>query len=157
MISEQQCKLSNYLLFWITVAISISINDGWKCQLYLYSNTYHGGSQFGPFDVGEQYSIGLLSGRLSSAGYYCHVDFYEWSFSGDKYATMDATPFGVSSESVIYYAANTQTCVRISAVATPSPTADPTSASPTSAPSTSPTSSCLDYNNETSTDGNNEM
>eukprot|EP01083_Nonionella_stella_P204345 745008_1 len=55
-------------------------------------------------------------------------------------------------------------CGKVSAVDTPSPTISPsgatslpTSASPTLTPSTAPTSSCLDYNNETSDDGNDEI
>eukprot|EP01083_Nonionella_stella_P035237 96232_1 len=162
------------VLFWITVAIYINITDGYQCQLYHWVHPDFGstgGTQYGPLDVGQwQISNWIQSAKLYSAGYDCHADFRASSCSGNIFRTLDTPPFGVSSDaSIIINDREGAECVDISAVATPNPTATPSEAtliptsatliptSATSAPSTSPTSSCLDYNNETSADGTNEI
>eukprot|EP01083_Nonionella_stella_P088187 245602_1 len=165
----------NHVLFWIIAAISISIVDGWKCQVYLYSCVDFGCFEYGPFDVGTWVynthfpNTGISSIQLSAAGNYCYGDFYRSTSCSSLHFNLPrqtVPPHGLVKQPKLYTTddENNLFCFRIFAVDTPNPTPapsdatlPPTSLSPTSTPSTSPISSCSDYNNETSGDGNHEI
>eukprot|EP01083_Nonionella_stella_P174576 605618_1 len=174
MTSKQQCK---HLLLWIAIA-NVPFINGWKCALYLYSDFNYAG-EYGPYDVGytaynwNPNGYGLFPGvgttiassKLWAAGYSCHAELYEDACQpSTTFKWMSTGAHLVTSDPAIGNTRNTCRCVYVYAVATPNPTSapsrvtlPPTSTSPTSPPSTSPISSCYDYNNETSADGNNEM
>eukprot|EP01083_Nonionella_stella_P151466 483935_1 len=158
-------KKHNHLLFCVTFASFIAIIHGWKCQLYFWTGSEYTGNQWGPFDVGEwATNTGgsyrqIVSAKLYSSGYYCHTDFVEFYCNSKVIATLDASPFGISSIRMIYNSPMFNAgCGKVSAVDTPSPTISPSGATslPTSA---SPTliRQFDDYNNETSDDGNDEI
>eukprot|EP01084_Bolivina_argentea_P316167 547967_1 len=153
------------LLFFAIVFINTI--EAYQCRIYFYTGTYSG-SQFGPYDVGIHTSSqiagnpgpGLYSARIYAEGYWCYATLYTRFYCGDGGATksLSAAPFG--SDEVIM--PDLLSCAQVSSVATPNPTKYPSKLSiapttPSTAPTTAPTSSCLDYNNETSSDGNNEI
>eukprot|EP01084_Bolivina_argentea_P095774 172174_1 len=148
---------SRMLLFYITIFIRII--EGYKCRLYLYTGINFGGYEHGPYDVGEQEPYGdpvFRSMRIYAEGYTCHVKAHSFCnpIGGAVVSDLTAAPFQMTDDAGAF----TAECAVVSADATPKPTLHP-SQTPTSsaAPTTSPTSSCLDYNNETSFDGNNEI
>eukprot|EP01083_Nonionella_stella_P315621 1140589_1 len=172
-------KRYNRFLIWITFAISITIIDGWKCRLYLWTDADYNGGQYGPLDVGSwRYGAfpndAITSVRLDSAGYYCYADLWAGDCGSSRIkGTMTAYPHGSSSDNCLGCWSNNDvlSCANVWAVATPNPTPAPSGAtlppslpptaspstSPTTPPSASPTSPCFDYNNETSDDGNDEI
>eukprot|EP01083_Nonionella_stella_P036869 100565_1 len=155
-------KRYNHLLFWATVVISITIIDGWKCQLYLWEDNDYGGSQYGPFDVGTwvpgSYPEDVISSlKLYSGGYSCYVSLYGGNCNSGLITSIGIGPNQFHPDSWLggWSNDNVLSCVIMSAVATSSPTSAPSRA--TLPPTLPPTSSCSDYNNATSADGNNEM
>eukprot|EP01083_Nonionella_stella_P241005 841954_1 len=168
----------NCLLFWITFAISIAGIDSWKCQLYAYNNYNYGGTRWGPFDVGtwraDHGAFGqdtVSSVKLYSAGYHCYTTMYIHSGCSSRLHSIDVSPHGYRGDdgccTGIANQDNVISCIVVSAVATPNPTPAPSgvtlspTSSPTVAPTSSPTASplsvCLDYKNETSGDGDNDI
>eukprot|EP01083_Nonionella_stella_P219343 785837_1 len=117
--------------------------------------------------------------RITYNGEFSYDDFYDCAnndphnsiiiTSDDAYINITATlyvnivsPSSIANVSATYYSYQlinesfTMSFTNIS-VLTQSPSSSPTSVSPTLTPSISPTSSCFDYNNETSADGNDEI
>eukprot|EP01083_Nonionella_stella_P059778 156475_1 len=152
---ETQC---NSLLFLIAISVPIAVIDGWQCQLYLHTLQNGGGTTYGPFDVGQSVNYAwrnnIWSATLHAAGYHCYAELNQRTCYSTV-TTLHTSPHDVTFVNDFTGDDYDTECVRIWAVATPNPTLMPSDASlpPTSAP----TSSCLDYNNETSSDGNNEI
>eukprot|EP01083_Nonionella_stella_P016012 44773_1 len=171
-------KRGNVLLFCITIFINII--SGYKCALYLLTDPHFRGTEYGPFDVGSwSYSGHFPNDAISSyflhaAGYTCTVDVYKNGCGSGWMSNSITQPYGdVSFDPWLGGPSgdNQASCFRVTAVATPNPTNRPTSQTnipsetptktptdaPTESPSTAPTSSCFDYNNGTSADGNDEI
>eukprot|EP01084_Bolivina_argentea_P010589 19735_1 len=160
---------SMILLFFIIAFINII--EGYQCRLYLYTHPGFSGVMYGPFDVG-QHRYGafpnddISSMKLYAEGYWCTARLYR-DDCHDMIVERTAAPFGSASDTPIGNA-DDMSCVNVWSVATPKPTPYPSrtptkapsiapTIPPSTAPTTPPTSSCLDYNNETSFDGNNEI
>eukprot|EP01084_Bolivina_argentea_P316166 547964_1 len=103
----------------------------------------------------------LFSARIYAEGYWCYATLYiQITCGAGLTASLNAAPFGSDAyeNTIATYGVK---CAEVWSVATPNPTKHPSESStaPTrsAAPTIAPTSSCLDYNNETSSHGKNEI
>eukprot|EP01084_Bolivina_argentea_P316168 547968_1 len=135
------------LLFLIIVFINII--EAYQCRLYIF--TADGELQHGPYDVGQYTGLAGARATIYAEGYWCYATLTTF-FSGPV-ISLTAAPFGSDTGTGSFI-----NSAEVWSVATPSaaPTIAP-SVAPSNSPTIPPTSSCLDYNNETSYDGNNEI
>eukprot|EP01083_Nonionella_stella_P108312 314881_1 len=159
-----------FTIFFFCTAINAWIMP-FKCALYMWTDT-SGGTRTGPLHEGSWLYSGsswpndaIQKFILYAQGYTCCVAVYGNGCGGNLLRNRCAEPSGsVSySGSELY---NGDTCFVVTATATPNPTKRPTQPSnhpteiptiATTLPTFAPTSSCVDYKNETSDDGHDEM
>eukprot|EP01084_Bolivina_argentea_P010587 19733_1 len=174
------------LLFFIIAFINIIEGYQCRLYLYPdpgFGGTEYGPFDVGthqsypiPIQNGVFPMTSMSSMRIYAEGYMCHAKLYIGACgNGELIVERVAGPFQMASASS-FSKDNQLNCAVVWSDATPKPTPHPSgtpsmlpsiapttppsmapSIAPTTPPSTAPTSSCLDYNNETSLDGNNEI